>query len=94
VKIGILAYVNENTAPADVVARRCELAMRNSGAYPKMLADERNFIDPGRPVPAKRTGFAHLHLCGAFCSVGALATRDADYDRIPELTVYSPTDLF
>lgn len=23
------------------------LAMRNSGAYPKMLADERNFIDPG-----------------------------------------------
>jgi probable F420-dependent oxidoreductase len=24
VKIGILAYVNENTAPADVIARRCE----------------------------------------------------------------------
>ena len=23
------------------------IAMRNSGAYPKMLADERNFIDPG-----------------------------------------------
>jgi uncharacterized protein (TIGR02118 family) len=25
------------------------LAMRNSTAYPKMLADERNFIDPGTP---------------------------------------------
>jgi alkanesulfonate monooxygenase SsuD/methylene tetrahydromethanopterin reductase-like flavin-dependent oxidoreductase (luciferase family) len=24
VKIGILAYINENTAPADAVARRCE----------------------------------------------------------------------
>jgi probable F420-dependent oxidoreductase len=50
VKIGILAYINENTAPADVVARRCEELGFESIWLPEHPIMSASFRPPQTPV--------------------------------------------
>ncbi len=59
-KIGILAYINENTAPADVVARRCEELGFESIWLPEHPIMPVSFTPP----PTKVSGEAYQERAG------------------------------